>query len=94
VAFGPDLRSESRPRGVKLCRHAPTSVALLAVNLAVAAPGAYSRPMTRLRAVYRALKRLATDERLPRPVRWLLVFGLLPVPGPVDEVALGAEDKP
>ncbi len=50
----------------------------------------YSRPMVRLRAVYRALRRLATDERLPRPVRWLLVFGLLPIPGPVDEVALGA----
>ncbi|HVB52664.1 MAG TPA: hypothetical protein VNF24_00515 [Candidatus Acidoferrales bacterium] len=43
----------------------------------------------RFRAVIRALRRLATDERLPRPVRWLLVFGLLPIPGPVDEVALG-----
>ena len=37
----------------------------------------------------RALRRLATDQRLPRPVRWLLIFGLLPIPGPVDEVALG-----
>ncbi|MHB8394949.1 MAG: hypothetical protein ACYDC5_10695 [Candidatus Dormibacteria bacterium] len=45
--------------------------------------------MARFRAVVRALRRLATDERLPRPVRWLLVFGLLPIPGPVDEVALG-----
>ncbi|HUY54401.1 MAG TPA: hypothetical protein VMV23_04515 [Candidatus Nanopelagicaceae bacterium] len=46
--------------------------------------------MSRFPAVFRALKRLALDERLPRPVRWLLVFGLLPIPGPVDEVALGA----
>ena len=56
------------------------------------AEGARSRVpgMARLRAVYRALKRLALDERLPRPVRWLLIFGLLPIPGPVDEIALGA----
>lgn len=47
--------------------------------------------MTRFRALARALKRLATDDRLPRPVRWLLVFGLLAIPGPVDEVALGLE---
>lgn len=45
--------------------------------------------VSRLRAAYRALRQLATDERLPRPVRWLLVVGLLPIPGPVDEVALG-----
>ncbi len=45
--------------------------------------------VSRLRAVYRALRQLATDERLPRPVRWLLLVGLLPIPGPVDEVALG-----
>ncbi|MGC2295311.1 MAG: hypothetical protein WA695_01270 [Candidatus Dormiibacterota bacterium] len=43
----------------------------------------------RFRAVIRTLKCLATDERLPRPVRWLLVFGFLPIPGPVDEAALG-----
>jgi len=41
-----------------------------------------------LRRVYRTLRRLAGDPRLPRPVRWLLVIGLLPIPGPVDEVVL------
>ncbi len=46
--------------------------------------------MARVRAVHQILRRLATDGRLPRPVRWLLIFGLLPIPGPVDEVALGA----
>lgn len=48
------------------------------------------RAMVRLHTVYRALRRLAVDERPPRPVRWLLVFGLLPIPCPVDEVTLGA----
>lgn len=36
---------------------------------------------------------LARDPRIPRPVRWILVLSLLPVPGPFDEavglVALG-----
>ena len=47
----------------------------------------------RVRALLRTLKRLARDPRIPRPVRWLLVASLLPVPGPFDElvglVALG-----
>jgi hypothetical protein len=28
------------------------------------------------------------DGRIPRPVRWGAAFGLLPVPGPFDEVVL------
>jgi hypothetical protein len=48
-----------------------------------------NRPVTELRRTYRILGKLATDDHLPRPIRWLLVFGLLPIPGPVDEVALG-----
>jgi hypothetical protein len=36
----------------------------------------------------RAVKLLARDRRIPRPLRWLAVFGLLPIPGPVDEGAL------
>lgn len=31
---------------------------------------------------------LATDKRLPRYLRVLLAFGLLPIPGPVDDVIL------
>lgn len=31
---------------------------------------------------------LARDPRIPRPVRALIVVGLLPVPGPFDEVVL------
>jgi hypothetical protein len=36
----------------------------------------------------RVAKRLATEPHLPRPLRWLLVFAVLPIPGPVDEGAL------
>ena len=43
---------------------------------------------TRVGRVAQALRRLATDPRIPAPVRWLLLLGLLPIPGPVDEVAL------
>jgi hypothetical protein len=31
---------------------------------------------------------LARDGRIPRPLRWLAAFGLLPIPGPVDEAVL------
>jgi len=30
----------------------------------------------------------ATDTRIPRPLRWLAALGLLPIPGPFDEVIL------
>jgi hypothetical protein len=36
----------------------------------------------------RAVKALARDGRVPRPLRALAGFGLLPVPGPFDEVLL------
>lgn len=38
------------------------------------------------RRVLRIAKALWRDDALPRPVRWLLVVGLLPIPGPFDEV--------
>jgi hypothetical protein len=31
---------------------------------------------------------LARDEWIPRPLRWVLLIGLLPIPGPVDEAVL------
>jgi hypothetical protein len=34
------------------------------------------------------VKILARDRKIPRPLRWLAVFGLLPVPGPFDEAVL------
>ena len=40
------------------------------------------------RRVIRALRYAATDTRIPRPLRWFAAFGLLPVPGPFDEVVL------
>jgi hypothetical protein len=36
----------------------------------------------------RAVTLLARDEKIPRPLRWLAVAGLLPVPGPFDEAVL------
>jgi hypothetical protein len=30
----------------------------------------------------------ATDKRIPRPLRWFALLGLLPVPGPFDEAVL------
>jgi hypothetical protein len=36
----------------------------------------------------RAVRILAADGRIPRPLRWLVVLGLLPVPGPFDEALL------
>lgn len=40
------------------------------------------------RRLIRAVKILARDGRIPKPLRGLVAFGLLPIPGPFDEVAL------
>jgi hypothetical protein len=40
------------------------------------------------RRAVRALRIAATDQRIPRPLRWLAALGLLPIPGPFDEVVL------
>lgn len=36
----------------------------------------------------RATALIARDARVPKPLRWLAAIGLLPVPGPFDEVVL------
>jgi hypothetical protein len=36
----------------------------------------------------RALKLLARDGRIPKPLRWIAGLALMPIPGPVDEVIL------
>ena len=36
----------------------------------------------------RVAKRLVKEPHLPRPLRGLLLFALLPIPGPIDEAAL------
>jgi hypothetical protein len=41
-----------------------------------------------IRRLIRAVKIVARDGRIPRPLRALVAFGLLPIPGPVDELAL------
>ena len=35
-----------------------------------------------------ATKLIARDARVPRPLRWIVAIGLLPIPGPVDEAVL------
>ena len=44
--------------------------------------------MTAARRLIRAVSILARDGRIPRPLRGLAAFGLLPVPGPFDEAVL------
>jgi len=38
--------------------------------------------------VLRASRIAAKDPRVPRPLRWLAGLGLLPIPGPFDEILL------
>jgi hypothetical protein len=40
------------------------------------------------RRLIRAVTILARDGRVPRPLRGLAAFGVMPVPGPFDEVVL------
>ena len=44
--------------------------------------------LRRARRGIRAVQLLARDGRIPRPLRWLAGVGLLPIPGPLDEVVL------
>jgi hypothetical protein len=36
----------------------------------------------------RAVRLVVGDGGIPRPIRWLAAFGLLPIPGPFDEAVL------
>jgi hypothetical protein len=36
----------------------------------------------------RAVRLLVRDGRIPRPLRGFAAFGVLPIPGPLDELAL------
>jgi hypothetical protein len=42
----------------------------------------------RARRLLRAVELLARDGAIPRPLRGLAAFGLLPIPGPLDEAVL------
>ena len=41
-----------------------------------------------LKRLIRAVRFAATDKRIPKPLRWFAALGLLPVPGPFDEIVL------
>ena len=47
-----------------------------------------------VRRVIRAARYAATDKRIPKPIRWFAALGLLPVPGPFDEIVLLAAAVP
>jgi hypothetical protein len=36
----------------------------------------------------RAMKLIAREERIPKPLRWIAGLALLPIPGPFDEIVL------
>jgi hypothetical protein len=40
------------------------------------------------RRLIRAVQVLAHDGRIPKPLRGLAAFGVLPIPGPIDEAVL------
>ena len=44
--------------------------------------------VTFFKRTLRAVRLAATDTRIPRPLRTLVAVGLLPIPGPFDEVVL------
>jgi hypothetical protein len=44
--------------------------------------------MRTLRHLIRAVRILARESRIPKPLRGLAAFGVLPIPGPVDEAVL------
>ena len=44
--------------------------------------------MAFFKRLLRAIRYAATDSRIPKPLRWFAAFGLLPIPGPVDEIVL------
>lgn len=41
-----------------------------------------------MRRFFRAVRIAAKDDRIPKPLRALAALGLLPVPGPFDEIVL------
>jgi hypothetical protein len=41
-----------------------------------------------LRRTFRAVRIAGIDKRIPRPLRALAALGLLPIPGPLDELIL------
>ncbi len=62
-----------------------TAVLLLACLVLMLHP----RARVALKDGARLIRALAGDPRIPRPLRWLLVVALLPIPGPLEEIAGG-----
>lgn len=41
-----------------------------------------------IKRVLRSVRLVLKDEKIPRPIRWFGAVGLLPIPGPIDELVL------
>ncbi|MGI8428487.1 MAG: hypothetical protein ACR2OB_04105 [Solirubrobacteraceae bacterium] len=65
------------------------ALAVAAMLLACLGFMAHPRTRTAMKDSARLLAALARDRRIPRPLRWLLVVALLPIPGPFEEIAGG-----
>jgi len=50
--------------------------------------------LTFVKRLVRAARFAATDRRIPSPLRWFAALGLVPVPGPFDEMVLLAAAVP
>ncbi len=48
----------------------------------------FGRARSFVKQSLRAVKIVIGHGSIPRPIRWLAAVGLLPIPGPVDEVVL------
>ena len=44
--------------------------------------------MVFFKRLIRAMRIAGKDPRIPTPLRWIAALGLLPIPGPVDEIVL------
>jgi hypothetical protein len=55
---------------------------------------AMQRTTSLVKRIVRTVRYAATDARIPRPLRWMVALGLLPVPGPFDEIVLLAAAVP
>ena len=57
-------------------------------RLSLAAPRLDLGAVRTLKRTLRAIRIAATDDRIPKPLRWLAALGLAPIPGPFDEALL------
>jgi hypothetical protein len=58
------------------------------LGLRLRLPDRLAAMLAAVHRLLRAVKILARDGRIPKPLRGLVAFAVLPIPGPFDEAAL------